>query len=92
MTDRVRSLTVILDKDYRDEEESVGVIKQAIQMIKGVSSVESGEVITYRDEVAREEYQRKMGVLISEIATGDEPEFLEDITAAYAKLKSRRGY
>lgn len=38
MTDRVRSLTVVLDKDYRDDDcES---IVEAVKMIKGVASVD----------------------------------------------------
>jgi hypothetical protein len=39
MTDRVHSLVVILDHDYRSDD--VEVIKHAIQMIKGVIKVEN---------------------------------------------------
>lgn len=37
MTDRVNHLTVVLDKDYRDDD--VQAIVEAICMLKGVASV-----------------------------------------------------
>lgn len=41
MTDRIRTMTVVLDKEYRvDDAES---ISDAIRMIKGVSKVVDGE-------------------------------------------------
>lgn len=46
MTDRVNGFTVVLDKDYRDDD--VEVIKQAISMIKGVVHVESN-IVEYND-------------------------------------------
>lgn len=42
MTDRVVSLTVILDKEYRVDD--VEKIIDAIQMVKGVAHVENGPV------------------------------------------------
>ena len=39
MTDRVRHLTVILEDDMRDEEESVDVVINAIRMIRCVAEV-----------------------------------------------------
>ena len=38
MTDRIKGFTVILDKDYRDDD--FEFIKSAVEMIKGVKSVE----------------------------------------------------
>jgi hypothetical protein len=50
MTDRVRTLTVVLDRDYRDDD--VERIVQTITMIKGVHQVEVG-VVTGEQELAR---------------------------------------
>lgn len=43
MTDRIATLTVILDREYRDDD--VQHIVDAIQMTKGVLKVELGEVV-----------------------------------------------
>lgn len=51
MTDRVRTLIVVLDRDYRDDD--VQSIVDAIGMIKGVAGVES-EVATCQEQMARE--------------------------------------
>jgi hypothetical protein len=60
MTDRINSLTIVLDKDYRDDD-CENIIK-AIQMIKGVLSVK-GNVSNYSDHIAHEriknEYREK---------------------------------
>jgi hypothetical protein len=51
MTDRIRHVTVTLDRDYRDDD--VEVILSAIKMIKGVSSVTT-KVVEAGDYLARE--------------------------------------
>lgn len=38
MTDRIKGFTVVLDKNYRDDD--VEAIKQTLEMIKGVVHVE----------------------------------------------------
>jgi hypothetical protein len=38
MTDRIKGFTVILDRDYRDDD--FEYIKNAVQMIKGVKLIE----------------------------------------------------
>lgn len=43
MTDRIATLTVVLDREYRDDD--VQHIVDAIQMTKGVLKVELGEVV-----------------------------------------------
>ena len=43
MSDRVRTLTVILTKDHRDDD--AREIADAIKMVKGVEGVELGEVV-----------------------------------------------
>lgn len=50
MTDRIRSVTVILDKDYRDDD--VESILSAIRMVKGVDHVETS-VVTSNDHINR---------------------------------------
>ena len=52
MTDRIDSLTVVLDKDYRDDD--VQTIVNAISMIRGVSLVTPRVVDNVTDHVARE--------------------------------------
>lgn len=51
MTDRIRHVTVTLDKDYRDDD--VRVILDAIKMIKGVGSVKT-KVVDLPEILARE--------------------------------------
>ena len=55
MTNRVESLTVVLDKDYRDDD--VQEIAQAILMIKGVVKVHLGEPV---DHLARDRARREL--------------------------------
>lgn len=50
MTDRVRTLTVVLDRDYRDDDAES--IVNAIQMVKGVGSVTT-EVVDLAQHQAR---------------------------------------
>ena len=50
MTDRVRKITVFLDKDYRDDD--VEFIKNTIRMIKGVSTV-THDIVTSNYHMAR---------------------------------------
>ena len=52
MTDRIKGLTVALDRDYRDDD--VQAIVDAILMVKGVAAVEKSvvdndEFIVYRN-------------------------------------------
>lgn len=50
MTDRIRTLTVVLDKDYRDDD--VQAITDAIEMVKGVIKVDT-HVLNIHDYTAR---------------------------------------
>lgn len=52
MTNRVRALTVVLDRDFRDDD--VDVLVQAIRTMRGVETVELGPVVEYQDHMARE--------------------------------------
>lgn len=50
MTDRIKGFTVVLDRDYRDDD--ADVIKSAIEMVKGVLSV-GPSVVTPDDWINR---------------------------------------
>lgn len=52
MTDRIRTLTVVLDSDCRDDE--IHSLVSAIDMIKGVQKVKIGDPIDLRDYSARQ--------------------------------------
>jgi len=52
MTDRVRSLTVVLDDDYRTDD--CEIIIAAIGMIRGVQSVAFTELVNGNDHLNRE--------------------------------------
>lgn len=51
MTDRIRTLTVVLDKDYREDD--VQVFVETIKMIKGVGKVTLGPTTGAHDAIAR---------------------------------------
>lgn len=90
MTDRIRKLIVILDQDYRDDDAES--IANAIDMIKGVAQVELGEAVSYEEEVNRREFRRSLGYIVSELAIGNDSDFLSEVRSAYEKLKNKRGY
>lgn len=92
MTARIRTATVILDQEYRDEEEGVEVILNAIRMIKGVAVVEKGDHCDANDQIAKIDYHAMVGSFISELARHPDKDFLAEVTGAYAKLKKKRGY
>ncbi len=52
MTDRIRHLTVVLDKDYRDDDLE-GFIK-VLKSLRGVAAVVPGEPVNATDYMARE--------------------------------------
>ena len=58
MTDRIRTLTVILDDDYRDDD--AADIIRAIAMIKGVTSVVALAPISVGEYVARDIARREL--------------------------------
>ena len=58
MTDRVRTLTILLDKDIRVDD--VETIKSTMLMIRGVRKVENGPVVDHRDWMNRESVRIEM--------------------------------
>ena len=69
MTDRVRSLVVLLDRDTREDD--VEVVMQAIQMIRGVATVEKGDVVTAEDHFNRAIVFRKVKKLLWDALNDD---------------------
>lgn len=68
MTDRIRTITVILDQDYREDDAEP--ILKAIRMVKGVSGATyvpvGGEDVMARD-LAKDELRRELGQQIHEL-------------------------
>jgi hypothetical protein len=58
MTDRIRSLTIVLDRDYRADD--VETVMHAIHMIKGVHSVSIGEPVSLKDHINREAVRKEL--------------------------------
>jgi hypothetical protein len=52
MTDRVQSLTVFLEGDFRDDD--VQILVDAISLMRGVARVDLGEPLTANDYMARQ--------------------------------------
>ncbi len=57
MTDRIYALTVVLDKDYRDDD--VEAITNAIKMIRGVLKV-TNHIATSETYMAQERARREL--------------------------------
>ena len=89
MTDRYRSLTVFLDDDYRNEEEGLGRIIDAIHMVETVDSVYRGEIHGHAQRRAEREYERKKGLIICAVAMDGDEQFHEDVEAAYQRFQQR---
>lgn len=67
MTDRVKGLTVVLDKDYREDD--VEALCNAIRMLRGVLSV-TKEVTDLADYLSRERVRQE---LVAKLVTLLEP-------------------
>lgn len=72
MTDRIHSLTVILDKDYRDDD--VKVISNAIRMIRGVIEVKE-HVADLNSKMAEAMAESRMRTKIFELLYPKEDEW-----------------
>lgn len=74
MTDRVRTLTVVLDRDYRTDD--VEGIVDAIRMTKGVAKVDLGDATSGDDYVSRATFYVDVGadlVKLVHLAAGFSP-------------------
>ena len=67
MTTRVKSLTVVLDKDMRDDD--VQEIIKAVEMVKGVSLciIQPTDVFSLEDELARMRVKRELAEKLYEV-------------------------
>lgn len=81
MTDRIRHLTVTLDKDIREDD--VQSIVVAISMVKHVHRVELGEPVGAQDYFARQavsaDLERKLYKVIGETFRPDRPSVFDDV-------------
>lgn len=68
MTDRIRTLSVLLEKDLREDD--VRAIVDAIKMVRCVETVELGEAVQFDDHIARGTAQRLLGEQVWELITG----------------------
>jgi len=65
MTDRIRTIHVTLDQDYRTDDGEVNL--GAIRMIKGVSCAEFGDVVSLEQRNAREIGRQELADEIREV-------------------------
>lgn len=73
MTDRIRRLTVVLDRDYRDDD--VESLVDAIRMIRGVAEVRTNVVDTadyYALMAVRHRVRRELHEVIDRVLDGEE--------------------
>ncbi len=67
MTDRIRTLTVVLDRDYREDD--VEPLIEVLRYVKGVADVKKGDAINpnghlNREIAAREIKQQLLNLLL----------------------------
>ncbi len=78
MTDRINALTVVLDRDYRDDD--VEAIVAAIRMVRGVVSVEQ-RVVSANDYIIRMrlvyELRNKLVEAVCSVVEANEKEGIE---------------
>jgi hypothetical protein len=95
MSDNFQSLTVVLDREYR--EESLQPIMAAIRMMKHVSDVELGPIMGLEAYMARSTVTKNLiydFITLLTIASedkGNETEWVE-IKAIVDRLRKKRGY
>lgn len=65
MTDRIRTLTVTLDRDYRDDDAQAVI--DALRMIRGVSSVEMGVPVDGNQHYAASAFRTGVFVRLSRL-------------------------
>ena len=63
MTDRVRVLTVILDREMRDDD--VEIVVDAIKLMRYVANVELGPVVSPNEYAVRLEERRRIATAVT---------------------------
>lgn len=58
MTNRIRTVTVTLDRDFRDDD--LEAIVSILMGIKHVAHVQPGAIVSMKDHDARQEFQQKV--------------------------------
>ena len=79
MTDTIRTLTVVLEHDMRDEEDSVGQVIHAIEMMRCVAEVIQGPPVDWGACVARIDFRANYGRTIADVATSTDAAFHQEI-------------
>lgn len=69
MTDRIRTLTVTLEQDTREDD--LADLRAAIKQIRGVASTHLGQPVDIRDIIARESAKRELGQKILAVVFPD---------------------
>lgn len=93
MTDRIRTLKVLLNRDTRTDDAEV--IKNAILMIKGVSKVEDGEVVGVDEHFQRaailgDFIKMQMELLCLANSNGEDAELYRQIRELIAQSYRRK--
>jgi len=65
VTDRVQALTVVLDKDIREDD--VEAIVKTIEMVRGVATVSADHIANPEDWMARERVRRELSQTMLEV-------------------------
>jgi hypothetical protein len=68
MTDRFRTITVLLEHDTREDD--VERVLTCIRSIHGVDDVKLGEPVSSSDWIARQSAKRKLGEAVWELIAG----------------------
>lgn len=71
MTDRIQSLTVVLEEDLRDDD--AREIADAIAKLRGVQLVTLGEPVDMNVHVERQRLRRSLGASIVSLLSGEKP-------------------
>jgi cell division protein FtsX len=71
LTDRIQSLTVVLEEDLRDDDAQE--IADAIAKLRGVQIVTLGAPVDFTVHVERQRLRRSMGAAIIALLNGDKP-------------------
>jgi cell division protein FtsX len=71
LTDRIQSLTVVLEEDLRDDD--AREIADAIAKLRGVQLVTLGEPVDMNVHVERQRLRRSLGASIVSLLSGEKP-------------------
>lgn len=95
MTDRIRTLKVLLDRDYRADDAEP--IRNALRMVRGVQRVEDGEAVGIDEHLARNAALHDFAAALFDflhLATSRNAEgadLLREVQRLLAEYRRRRG-